>query len=227
MAQIIWAQGSRVNKGQRDTLWPWLNFRQTVNIDLSFFQTGLIIDHSFGHIQETLWTKSASRWAKAKSISPPARSTKNIRSDGKLSSLVDYQETKKDRENEERSYKEAFDYFDWNKSGTIPTRSENINATQNDVLLLIIKGTLVNWLQPLLNQHPPQWSSVCDEEGWTEPHRCRGLLRKNINFLKSSVFLFHDVIYTHPLLCLKVQDMVNKIDDGSGVLDFEDFLLVS
>ena len=29
------------------------------------------------------------------------------------------QESKKDRENEERSYKEAFDYFDWNKSGTI------------------------------------------------------------------------------------------------------------
>ena len=25
---------------------------------------------------------------------------------------------------------------------------------------------------------------------------------------------------------LQVQDMVNKIDDGSGVLDFEDFLLV-
>ena len=31
------------------------------------------------------------------------------------------QESKKDRENEERSYKEAFDHFDWNKSGTIPT----------------------------------------------------------------------------------------------------------
>ena len=26
--------------------------------------------------------------------------------------------------------------------------------------------------------------------------------------------------------CSQVQDMVNKIDDGSGVLDFEDFLLV-
>ena len=25
---------------------------------------------------------------------------------------------------------------------------------------------------------------------------------------------------------VEVQDMVNKIDDGSGVLDFEDFLLV-
>ena len=25
---------------------------------------------------------------------------------------------------------------------------------------------------------------------------------------------------------LQVQDMVNKIDDGSGVLDFEDFLMV-
>ena len=47
----------------------------TVNIDLSFFQIGLIIDDSFGHIQETLWIKSASRWAKAKSTSPPARST--------------------------------------------------------------------------------------------------------------------------------------------------------
>ena len=73
----------------------------------------------------------------------------------------------------------------------------------------------------------PQWSSVCDEEGWTEPHRCGGLLRRNINFLKISVFLLRDVIYTHPLPCLKVQDMVNKIDDGSGVLDFEDFLLVN
>ena len=160
MAQIIWAQGSRVNKGQRDTL-ALIEFLSMLIIDqslwrvqdLSFLQTGLIIDHSFGHIQETLWTKSASRWAKAKSISPPARSTKNIRSDGKLSSLVHHQETKKDRENEERSYKEAFDYFDWNKSGTIPTRSENINATKNDALL-IITGTLVNWLQALSNQHP-------------------------------------------------------------------------
>lgn len=26
---------------------------------------------------------------------------------------------------------------------------------------------------------------------------------------------------------VQVQDMVNKIDDGSGVLDFEDFLLVA
>ena len=62
----------------------------------------------------------------------------------KKSSLVHYQETKKDRENEERSYKEAFDYFDWNKSGTIPTRSENTTATQNDALMLIIQGTLKN-----------------------------------------------------------------------------------
>ena len=30
--------------------------------------------------------------------------------------------TKKDREEEEeKTYKEAFDYFDWNKSRTIPT----------------------------------------------------------------------------------------------------------
>ena len=29
------------------------------------------------------------------------------------------------------------------------------------------------------------------------------------------------------VLTVKVQDMVNKIDDGSGVLDFEDFLLVA
>ena len=72
------------------------------------------------------------------------KQTQNIKSDGKLSSLAHYQETKKDRENEERSYKEAFDYFDWNKSGTIPTRSENINATQIDALLLIIEGILVN-----------------------------------------------------------------------------------
>ena len=31
------------------------------------------------------------------------------------------QESKKEREEEERAYKEAFDYYDWNKSGTIPT----------------------------------------------------------------------------------------------------------
>ena len=30
-----------------------------------------------------------------------------------------------------------------------------------------------------------------------------------------------------PLSLSQVQDMVNKIDDGSGVLDFEDFLLVT
>ena len=32
----------------------------------------------------------------------------------------------------------------------------------------------------------------------------------------------HETIFS----CGQVQDMVNKIDDGSGVLDFEDFLLV-
>ena len=30
-------------------------------------------------------------------------------------------DTKKDKEEEEKAYKEAFDYFDWNKSGTIPS----------------------------------------------------------------------------------------------------------
>ena len=28
---------------------------------------------------------------------------------------------KKEKELEEKAYKEAFDYFDWNRSGTIPT----------------------------------------------------------------------------------------------------------
>ena len=31
------------------------------------------------------------------------------------------QESRKEREEEELAYKEAFDYFDWNRSGTIPT----------------------------------------------------------------------------------------------------------
>ena len=31
------------------------------------------------------------------------------------------QESRKEREEEELAYKEAFDYYDWNKSGTIPT----------------------------------------------------------------------------------------------------------
>ena len=31
-------------------------------------------------------------------------------------------ETKKDKEGELKAFKEAFDYFDWNKNGTIPTK---------------------------------------------------------------------------------------------------------
>merc|ERR1719430_1188817 len=67
-----------------------------------------------------------------------------------------------EREEEEMAYKEAFDYFDWNKSGTIPT---------GDLQLAMRRA----------GQNPTD---------------------------------------------VEVQDMVNKIDDGSGVLDFEDFLLV-
>ena len=36
-------------------------------------------------------------------------------------SALNIQESRKEREEEELSYKEAFDYFDWNRSGTIPT----------------------------------------------------------------------------------------------------------
>ena len=30
-------------------------------------------------------------------------------------------DTNKDKEEEEKAYREAFEYFDWNKNGTIPT----------------------------------------------------------------------------------------------------------
>ena len=30
-------------------------------------------------------------------------------------------DSKTDKEEEEKAYREAFEYFDWNKSGTIPT----------------------------------------------------------------------------------------------------------
>ena len=36
-------------------------------------------------------------------------------------SALNTQESRKEREEEELAYKEAFDYFDWNRSGTIPT----------------------------------------------------------------------------------------------------------
>ena len=35
--------------------------------------------------------------------------------------LLSFQETKKEREEETAAYKEAFDHYDWNRSGTIPT----------------------------------------------------------------------------------------------------------
>ena len=35
--------------------------------------------------------------------------------------LLSLQETKKEREEETAAYKEAFDHYDWNRSGTIPT----------------------------------------------------------------------------------------------------------
>ena len=37
MAQIIWAQGSRVNKGQRDTLWPLIKFLSMLITDQSLY----------------------------------------------------------------------------------------------------------------------------------------------------------------------------------------------
>ena len=42
-------------------------------------------------------------------------------------------------------------------------------------------------------------------------------------FLEPTHLLGHYVTYRS---FVQVQDMVNKIDDGSGVLDFEDFLMV-
>ena len=95
--------------------------------------------------------------------------------------LDEQQESKKDRENEERSYKEAFDYFDWNKSGTIPT---------SDLQCAMRRA----------GQNPT------DVEVFLRNKRC----------------LWINELFA----CIQVQDMVNKIDDGSGVLDFEDFLLV-
>ena len=46
-------------------------------------------------------------------------------------------ESKKDREDETQAYKEAFDYFDWNKSGTIPN-SVNGNDITRMVPLTIV-----------------------------------------------------------------------------------------
>ena len=36
---------------------------------------------------------------------------------------------KKDKEEEEKAYKEAFDYFDWNRSGTIPASVSRTRPT--------------------------------------------------------------------------------------------------
>ena len=41
----------------------------------------------------------------------------------------------------------------------------------------------------------------------------------------SSIY-FTSTMFSYKSL-LQVHDMINKIDDGSGVLDFEDFLTVS
>ena len=63
-------------------------------------------------------------------------------------------DTKKDKEEEEKAYKEAFDYFDCNKSGTIPS------SVSDDTYVL------GDWTDGLLAGSP-----VCHEEGGPEPHR--------------------------------------------------------
>merc|ERR1719431_2435581 len=68
----------------------------------------------------------------------------------------------KEKEGEEKAYKEGFDYFDWNRSGTIPISD-------------------LQYAMRRAGQNPTD---------------------------------------------IEVHDMINKIDNGSGVFDFEDFLLV-
>ena len=99
------------------------------------------------------------------------------------------------------SYKEAFDYFDWNKSGTIPTsdlqcamRRAGQNPTDVEVFLQEFNQCSMSNVQCHMS------NAECS------------LYPSNV----------HETIFS----CGQVQDMVNKIDDGSGVLDFEDFLLV-
>lgn len=68
----------------------------------------------------------------------------------------------KEKEDELSAYKAAFDTFDWNRNGTIPTKD-------------------LQWAMRRAGQNPTD---------------------------------------------VEVQDMINKIDDGSGYLDFSDFCLV-
>ena len=63
-------------------------------------------------------------------------------------------DTKKDKEEEEKAYKEAFDYFDWNKSGSIPSSVSDDTYVWGD------------WPDGVLAGSP-----VCHEEGRAEPHR--------------------------------------------------------
>ena len=92
----------------------------------------------------------------------------------------------KEKEEEVRAYKEAFDYFDWNRSGTIPTSVSKVLLAEN-ITLLIISDVILFEYQDL------QYAMRRAGQNPTD---------------------------------IEVQDMLNKIDDGSGVMDFDDFLLV-
>ena len=93
-------------------------------------------------------------------------------------------ESLKDSKEEEdkQLYKGAFDDFDWNKNGTIPTR--------------------VVFLCPL-----------------------------DLQYYQYQYFLTQDLQYAmrragqNPT-DVEVQDLINKIDDGTGTLDFNDFCVV-
>ena len=95
----------------------------------------------------------------------------------------------KENEAEEKAYKEAFDYFDWNRSGTIPTSvSTKHLALPPSNLLVKDRNLMIKILSQDL-----QYAMRRAGQNPTD---------------------------------IEVQDMLNKIDDGTGVMDLEDFLLV-
>ena len=85
-------------------------------------------------------------------------------------------------EEDKQLYKGAFDDFDWNKNGTIPTRVRNyLFLLMLSVFILCIVVQDLQFAMRRAGQNPTD---------------------------------------------VEVQDLINKIDNGTGTLDFNDFCVV-
>ena len=80
---------------------------------------------------------------------------------------------------EERACREAFEYYDWNKSGTIPFSVQIIFKKIKIITLIIFHVKALQCAMRRAGQNPTD---------------------------------------------VEVQDIMNKIDDGSGTLNVEDFV---